>query len=116
MTRAGAHFAGYGLTVRRVLTNSAFAYRCSGALRDAVAALGAQPRFIKAHCPWTNGKAERFNRTLAHEWAYASLFDSSAACRLTLHLAAQVQPSQAPHRPRRPPAVHRVTNLPRFAS
>jgi len=32
--------------------------------------IGAQQRFIKAHCPWTNGKVERLNRTLATERAY----------------------------------------------
>ncbi|TFB69035.1 hypothetical protein E3N85_04270 [Cryobacterium sp. Hz9] len=31
--------------------------------------LGAQQRFIKTCCLWTNGKAERFNRTLQAEWA-----------------------------------------------
>jgi hypothetical protein len=33
---------------------------------------GTQP-----HCPWTNGKAERFNRTLAYEWAYSRPFASN---------------------------------------
>jgi transposase InsO family protein len=28
-------------------------------------------RFIKPDCPWTNGKAERFNRILLGEWAHA---------------------------------------------
>ena len=28
-------------------------------------------RYIKPHCPWTNGKAERFNRTLLTESAYS---------------------------------------------
>jgi transposase InsO family protein len=35
-----------------------------------VTELGAEQRFIKAHCPWSNGKVERLNRTLATEWAY----------------------------------------------
>ena len=39
--------------------------------------LGAVQRFIKPHCPWTNGKAERLNQTLAYEWAYATVFESS---------------------------------------
>jgi len=34
-------------------------------------------RFIKAHCPWQNGKVERFNRTLATEWAHRSAYLSN---------------------------------------
>jgi transposase InsO family protein len=37
--------------------------------------LGAVQRFLKPH--WTNGKAERFNRTLQTEWAYPQVFTSS---------------------------------------
>ena len=44
---------------------------------QAVADLGAVQRFIKPHCPWTNGKVERFNRTLQTEWAYRQIFTSS---------------------------------------
>ena len=50
-------------------------------LDDAVAALGAKQKFIKAHCPWQNGKVERFNRTLATEWAYRQVFTSNQARR-----------------------------------
>ena len=34
-------------------------------------------RFTKPGCPWTNGKAERFNRTLLNEWAYARPWTSN---------------------------------------
>lgn len=34
-------------------------------------------RFIKPHCPWQNGKVERFNRTLATEWAYRQPYRSN---------------------------------------
>ena len=59
------------VTVRRVLTDNAWAYRHSGAWTAVCQALQIKRRFIKAHCPWTNGKAERFNRTLLNEWAYS---------------------------------------------
>jgi transposase InsO family protein len=36
------------------------------------AQLGIGRRFTKPGHPWTNGKAERFNRTLQTEWAYAT--------------------------------------------
>ena len=35
-------------------------------------------RVGKLHFPWTNGKVERFNRTLQAEWAYRQVFTSSA--------------------------------------
>jgi transposase InsO family protein len=61
----------HGVTVRRVLTDNAKNYSLS---RDWIAVCGAlqiKRRYIKPHCPWTNGKAERFNRTLQTEWAYS---------------------------------------------
>ena len=78
LTRAAAYFAGHGIgRIERVITDNAFAYRKSAAFRQTVADLGAVQRFIKPHCPWTNGKAERFNRTLQTEWAYRQIFTSS---------------------------------------
>jgi transposase InsO family protein len=77
LTRAGAWFAAHGITVERVLTDNAFAYRHSRAFTTAVADLGAVQRFIKPHCPWTNGKVERFNRTLQTEWAYRRVYTSN---------------------------------------
>lgn len=79
LTRAGIYFAEQGIDrIERVITDNAFAYRNSAAFAQAVADLGAVQRFIKPHCPWTNGKAERFNRTLQSEWAYRQVFTSSA--------------------------------------
>lgn len=78
LTRAASYFAGHGIDrIERVITDNAFAYRKSTAFRQAVTDLGAVQRFIKPHCPWTNGKAERFNRTLQTEWAYRQIFTSS---------------------------------------
>ena len=80
LTRAATYFAAAGITrIERVLSDNAFAYRHSTAFRDAVAALGAEQRFIKPHCPWTNGKVERLNRTLQIEWAYRQPFTSNTA-------------------------------------
>lgn len=61
----------HGVTVRRVLTDNALSYRRSSDWIAVCGALEIHRRFIKPHCPWTNGKAERFNRTLLTEWAYA---------------------------------------------
>ncbi|WP_434993093.1 IS481 family transposase [Arthrobacter sp. Ld5] len=79
LTRAAAYLNTHGIDrIERVITDNAFAYRNSAAFKQAVADLGAVQRFIRPHCPWTNGKAERFNRTLQTEWAYRQVFTSSA--------------------------------------
>jgi len=85
LTRAAAYFAGHGITrIERVISDNAFAYRHSAAFKSAVTALGAKQKFIKPHCPWQNGKVERFNRTLATEWAYRQPFTSNQARADTL--------------------------------
>ncbi len=40
----------------------------------ALDAIGATHIFIRPHCPWQNGKVERYNRTLQIEWAYRQVF------------------------------------------
>lgn len=79
LARAAAYFAENGVAgIERVITDNAFAYRHSTAFKTAVAALGARQKFIKPRCPWTNGKVERLNRTLAAEWAYARAYATNA--------------------------------------
>jgi transposase InsO family protein len=76
---AAAWFATHGIDrIERVMTDNAMAYRRSHDWRQALSDLDAQPRFTRSYRPQTNGKAERFNRTLADEWAYIRPFDSSA--------------------------------------
>lgn len=76
--RAAGYFAGHGIsTIERVMTDNHFSYRKSLDFQAAVAALGARQKFIRPHCPWQNGKVERFNRTLATEWAYREVFTSN---------------------------------------
>jgi transposase InsO family protein len=66
--RAAAFFAEHGILVERVLTDNGSCYRS----RDFNTALGAIAHtFTQPYRPATNGKVERFNRTLLTEWAYA---------------------------------------------
>ncbi|QQQ79204.1 IS481 family transposase [Saccharothrix sp. 6-C] len=69
--RAVAWFRDRGVVVLRVLTDNAKTDRVGGNWRAVCVAPGIRRRFTKPGCPWTNGKAERFNRTLRTEFAYA---------------------------------------------
>ena len=73
--RANAWFADSGITVRKVLTDNGSCYR-SHAFRDALGDI--EHRRTRPYRPQTNGKVERFHRTLADEWAYARLYTSDA--------------------------------------
>jgi len=75
--RALAWFATHGITVRRVLTDNALVYRKGTDWGWVCSAWQLKRRFTKPGCPWTNGKAERFNRTLLTEWAYAHAWTSN---------------------------------------
>ena len=75
--RAVSFFAGHGIAIERVITDNAFNYRRSHALHELLATGGIKHKFIRPHCPWQNGKVERFNRTLASEWAYRQVFTSN---------------------------------------
>ncbi len=78
LERAAAFFAAHGIArIERVMTDNAFSYRLSRAFAEVLTDLGARHILIRPHCPWTNGKVERFNRTLLREWAYARLFSSN---------------------------------------
>ncbi|WP_024285613.1 IS481 family transposase [Cellulomonas sp. KRMCY2] len=76
-SRANAFFAGIGVTVTAVMTDNGSCYRS----RAFAAALGegVKHRRTRPYRPQTNGKVERFNRTLATEWAYAATYTSEAA-------------------------------------
>lgn len=112
LTRAAAYFTAHGINrIERVITDNAFAYRNSAAFKQAVADLGASQRFIKPHCPWTNGKAERFNRTLKEEWAYAHTYTSEQQRTTALDKWTHYYNHHRTHTAVGGPPIHRVTNL-----
>ena len=81
--RAADYFATHGITqIERIMTDNAWAYRKS--LREISATLGARQVFIRPHCPWQNGKVERYNRTLQNEWAYQQIFTTNNDRRAAL--------------------------------
>lgn len=73
-TRANAFFAAAGITVTAVMTDNGACYR-SKVFADALGQ--AKHRRIRPYRPQTNGKVERFNRTLNTEWAYAKEYSSN---------------------------------------
>ena len=77
LLRAVAWFNSRGITCRRVLSDNGSAYR-SKPWRQACEALGLTPKRTRPYTPRTNGKAERFIKTLLAEWAYALAFNTSA--------------------------------------
>ncbi|CAH0268798.1 hypothetical protein SRABI26_03602 [Arthrobacter sp. Bi26] len=98
--RAVGFLAAHGISVKAVLTDNGFCYRS----RAFAAALGPHVKhhWTRTYRPQTNGKVERFNRTLATEWAYAGPYLSEAERAATYpRLAAPLQSPQDPYRHRR---------------
>jgi transposase InsO family protein len=77
LRRAIAFFRRYGISVERILTDNGACYR---AVVHAVAcrALGIRHLRTRPYRPRTNGKAERFIRTLTEGWAYGAIYRSSS--------------------------------------
>jgi len=80
LARAADYFTAYGITtIERVITDNHWSYKRSADVAAVITTLGAQHLFIKPHCPWQNGKVERYNRTLQNEWAYRQVFTTNEA-------------------------------------
>jgi transposase len=77
--RALAFFAGHGITARRLQTDNAFTYIHNRGLRELLSDRGIQHRRIPPRTPKRNGKVERYQQTLAREWAYGQRYRTSNA-------------------------------------
>lgn len=108
--RAQHWFAGHGVEVQEVLTDNGSCYKSKlfdQALRDI------KHRKTRPYRPQTNGKVERFNRTMLEEWAYVKLYTSEKERRdafaVFLHLYNHHRSHSALGGQ---PPISRVDNLP----
>ena len=112
LRRAVAWFARRGIVTQRVLSDNGSAYR-SRAWRDACAELGITPKRTRPYRPQTNGKVERFNRTMTSEWAFAEFFSSEADRRAAFPAWLHAYNHHRPHTGiGGHPPITRLTNLP----
>ena len=111
LQRAVAWFADRGVTVERVLSDNGSAYR-SFAWRDACAELRITPKRTRPYRPQTNGKIERFHRTLADGWAYARFYGSESERRDALPRWLHFYNQHRRHSAIGAPPISRLNNLP----
>ena len=81
--RANASFQASGIIVRRVLTDNGSCYRSK--VFNTVLGPGIKHRYTRPYRPQTNGKVERFNRTMVEEWAYAKPYRSETERAQAFH-------------------------------
>jgi transposase InsO family protein len=83
LRRAVGWFAARNVTIRRVLSDNGSAYR-SHRWRDTCKELSITPKRTRPYRPQTNGKIERFHRTLAAGWAFRRLYTGESQRRKAL--------------------------------
>jgi transposase InsO family protein/transposase len=76
LRRAVAHYASYGITIEALITDNGSAYRSTV---HAIACHALRIRHLRTrpYRPQTNGKAERFIRTMLGGWAYGAIYRNS---------------------------------------
>ncbi len=114
LERALAFFAGHGITARRLQTDNAWAYIHNRSLRELLAEREIQHRRIPPRTPKRNGKVERYQQTLAREWAYGQRYRDSdcRAAALPIWLEHYNYTRNHSSLSNRPP-ISRVRNEPR---
>jgi transposase InsO family protein len=83
--------------VEALLTDRAFCYTQSRVFKAACTTIGLRHHTTRPYRPQTNGKAERFIRTLLNEWAYADLYHSNEARRDLLSVWLSYYNDDRPH-------------------
>jgi transposase InsO family protein len=96
LQRTLAWFRRRGVTVRRLLTDNAMAYRAH-ALRDVCRRWLVRHRYTRPYRPQTNGKAERVIQTLLREWAYRTPYRRSAGRTAALRPYLRFYNHRRPH-------------------
>ena len=111
LRRAVSWFEARGVTVERVLSDNGAAYK-SHAWRDTCNELGITPKKTRPYRPQTNGKIERFHRTLADGWAFSRHYNSESARQAALPAWLHEYNHHRPHTAigAKPP-ISRLTNL-----
>ena len=112
MRRARAWFEARGVVIERVMTDNHFSYR-GRLFNQALAESRIVHKYCRPYRPQTNGKVERFHRTLLEEWAYVRPY--ARQCDRTRMLARwlHIYNHHRVHTAVGGPPITRVTNVPR---
>ena len=110
--RAVAFYASHGITIREVLSDNGPCYT-SRTWAAAMALHGVRHRRTRPFRPQTNGKVERYQRTMRDEWAYGKAYGSESARRAALSHWLHIYNHHRPHTALGGKApITRVTNVP----
>jgi transposase InsO family protein len=111
LRNAVAWYADRGVTIRRVLSDNGSAYK-SFLWRDTCLELGIAAKKTRPYRPQTNGKIERFHRTLADEWAFKKFYSSEDERRAAMPAWLHQYNHHRPHTAiGNVPPITRLTNL-----
>jgi len=95
LAHAIAAFDAQGIRVRRVLTDNGAGYKRT--FHERALGLGIRHTRTKPYHPWTNGRVERFNRTIQHECLYSETFHAEQERDLAVALFVAYYNRQRPH-------------------